>query len=413
MSTFTFIHAADLHLGSPFQSLAVKEAAIAVRFAQATRTAFTKLVDQAIARDVDFMVIAGDVYDGEWKDNSIGLFFNREVARLAKADIPVIYLRGNHDADSVVTKSVPLPDTVHQFPTNKPSTIRLDPVGVALHGQGFAERAATDNLALAYPAPVAGAFNIGVLHTSLTGRPPHDVYAPCTVSDLQSRGYDYWALGHVHEFEIVSHDPHIVFPGNLQGRSIREEGEKGALLVRVADGRIAGTERLILDEARWARLCVDIGCHEGTATIAGAVADALKPLAEAAGERLLALRIELAGSCAFRRKLIAEREFLTDEIQAACHHVHPDAWLEKLVIAVVEPDGRGVGAGADRSIDLEAMLADITCDADVHHDVDAIVEAIASKLPGGIAAGNAPLGDPDELLSEARDLLLSHADARA
>ncbi|MEN3791274.1 DNA repair exonuclease [Fulvimarina sp. MAC3] len=413
MSSFTFIHAADLHLGSPFQSLAVKDATIAARFAQATRGAFVKLVDEAIKRKVNLLVIAGDVYDGEWKDNSVGLFFNRELARLAKADIPVVFLRGNHDAESVVTKSVPLPASVQQFPTNKPATIRFDEFGVALHGQGFAERAAQENLALAYPAPVSGLFNIGVLHTSLTGRPPHDVYAPCTADDLRNRGYDYWALGHVHEFEVVSEYPHIVFPGNLQGRSIRETGAKGAVLVAVEDGRIRDVERLVFDEARWAHLAVDVSDHEEPGTIANAVAASFEAEAEAAGERLLAFRIELTGSCAFRRRLIANREMLADDIQAACHHHHPDAWLEKLAVSVSDPTAEELRPAIDRSIDIEAMVTDVLGEAERREDAEEIVRQICAKLPGGIGSGETPLGGPDDLMAEARDLLLTRAEIEA
>ena len=255
MSSFSFIHAADLHLGSPFQGLAMKDAAVAEMFMEASRRAFTALVDQAIERNVDFLLVAGDVYDGDWKDNKIGLFFNREVARLDRAGIPVFLLKGNHDAESVITKTITLPPNVSEFPVNKPGTFTLDHLKVALHGQGFAERSATENLALAYPPPQPGWFNIGVLHTSLTGREPHAPYAPCSVEDLRSRGYDYWALGHVHDYEVVSDNPPIIFPGNLQGRSVREQGAKGAVLVSVEDGTVTH-ERMITDSASFAQKSV-------------------------------------------------------------------------------------------------------------------------------------------------------------
>src|SRR5665213_170591 len=108
---FSFLHAADLHLGSPFTGLALKDEGLAKQFVTASRDAFSDLVTRAIEAKVAFVVIAGDVYDGEWKDTSIGLFFNREVARLERAGIPTFLLRGNHDAESIVTKSVTLPDS--------------------------------------------------------------------------------------------------------------------------------------------------------------------------------------------------------------------------------------------------------------------------------------------------------------
>jgi DNA repair protein SbcD/Mre11 len=268
LSSFRFLHAADLHLGSPFAGLAVKDAQVAEQFARATRDAFSSLVTQAIERAVAFVVIAGDVYDGEWRDNSIGLFFNREVARLDRAGIPVVLVKGNHDADSVVTRSITMPDSVRQFDSRKPSTVLLDVARVALHGQSFADRAAPDNLALAYPDPVPGHFNIGVLHTSLDGQSaPCRPTRPCSVADLKSRGYDYWALGHVHEYELVAEDPHIVFPGNIQGRSIRETGAKGSVLVSVDEGRVTGLERVFVDQARFARVEVDITACDSMAEI--------------------------------------------------------------------------------------------------------------------------------------------------
>ena len=142
-------------------------------------------------------------------------------------------MKGNHDAASVVTKTIPLPANVTEFPTNRAKTHRIEELKVALHGRSFQDRSANENYALTYPDPVPGFFNIGVLHTSCDGRPPHAPYAPCSVQELAARGYQYWALGHVHIHEFVCRDPWIVYPGNLQGRSVRECGPKGALLVDV------------------------------------------------------------------------------------------------------------------------------------------------------------------------------------
>jgi DNA repair exonuclease SbcCD nuclease subunit len=175
---FTFLHAADLHLGSPLIGLSLKDPEVARRFAAASREAFSDLVTQAIAANVAFVIVAGDVYDGEWRDTSIGLFFNRQVARLDRAGIPVFLLKGNHDAESVVTKTISLPDSVSQFPTSRPGTFRIEDLKVALHGRGFPDRAVPENYALGYPDPVPGWVNIGVLHTSCDGRPGHAVYAP-------------------------------------------------------------------------------------------------------------------------------------------------------------------------------------------------------------------------------------------
>lgn len=196
--TFSFIHAADLHLGSPLVGIAARDPELAARLATASREAFTALVNQAIAHRVSFLIVAGDIYDGEWKDTSIGLFFNRQVSRLIREGILVYTLRGNHDAVSVVTQSVRLPEGVFEFPSRSADTVLLDDLKVAIHGRSFSNRAVSENFATSYPAARVGWFNIGVLHTSCNGRPGHDPYAPCSLEDLVSKGYQYWALGHIH-----------------------------------------------------------------------------------------------------------------------------------------------------------------------------------------------------------------------
>ncbi|CDN47370.1 metallophosphoesterase family protein [Neorhizobium galegae] len=410
MTSFRFIHAADLHLGSPFQGLALKDAAIAELFIEASRRAFSGLVDQAVERKVDFFIVAGDVYDGDWKDNKIGLFFNREVARLERAGIPVFLLKGNHDAESVITKTITLPKNVSEFPVNKPGSFKLDHLKVALHGQGFAERSAVDNLALAYPKPEAGWFNIGVLHTSLTGREPHAPYAPCSVEDLRSRGYDYWALGHVHDFEIVAEDPLVVFPGNLQGRSIREQGAKGAVLVTVEDSRITH-ERIITDSARFAELVVAVEPDDNIPAILRRIENALEDVVERMEGRPLALRIRLTGKSRFRNEVMARAEDFRDEVQAACHRSHQDIWLEKLELRL-EPATNGTSVATDM-LGLEGLIPMGGFAPELLADANAKIAEITARLPGGIGAGDLALGDDAEaLLAEARDLLLSRA-ARA
>ncbi len=406
MSSFRFIHAADLHLGSPFQGLALKDATVAEMFIEASRKAFSALIDQALERQVDFFIVAGDVYDGDWKDNKIGLFFNREVARLERADIPVFLLKGNHDAESVITRTITLPKNVSDFPVNKPGSFRLPHLKVALHGQGFAERSAAENLALAYPKPEPGWFNIGVLHTSLTGREPHAPYAPCSVDDLRSRGYDYWALGHVHDFEIVAQDPLIVFPGNLQGRSIREQGAKGAVLVTVEDGTVTH-ERVITDSARFAELTVSVEPEDALPVILRRLEEALDEVAETMEGRPLALRVRLVGKSAFRNEFMARARDLRDEVQAACHRSHQDIWLEKLDLgleSVATSDGASNALGLDGLLPLSDFSPELVAEA------EARMAEIMARLPGGLGAGELALGaDAATLLAEARDLILSRA----
>jgi DNA repair protein SbcD/Mre11 len=245
-----------------------------------------------------------------------------------------------------------------------------------------------------------------VLHTSLTGRPPHANYAPCSVDDLKARGYDYWALGHVHDHEIVANDPPIVFPGNLQGRNIRESGEKGAVLVSVEDGRVASIDRLVVDQARWQQVRVDVSQAETMPALLRLVEDALASSCDDVAGRLTALRVMLTGASALRPQVLMGRAELVDEIQAACHRIDPDVWLEKLDLRV-GPIERPVAVDeGDARVDLQPLVHDpALVDA-----AEAALRDVLAKLPAASGSGEAPLGaSVDELLAEARDVLLARS----
>jgi exonuclease SbcD len=242
-----FIHAADIHLDSPLTGLSAYADAPVEMLRTATRDAFSKLVNEAIEQAVDFMVIAGDLYDGTWKDHNTGIYFCKEMGHLKKAGIPVYLLFGNHDAESEMTKKLQLPDNVFAFDTRKPNTFRLDDLKVALHGRSFKEKETLENLVTGYPAPVPGMFNIGVLHTALEGNAAHATYAPCSLDELHAKGYDYWALGHVHDYQLWKGGSTVVFPGNLQGRHIRETGPRGAVMVTADEQGIQDIQRLFVD----------------------------------------------------------------------------------------------------------------------------------------------------------------------
>jgi DNA repair protein SbcD/Mre11 len=406
---FTFLRAADLHLGSPFYGLALRDEEVARRFAKASRDAFSDLVSRAIEANIAFVVIAGDLYDGDWKDTSIGLFFNREVARLDRAGIRVFVLKGNHDAESVVTRAISLPENVFQFPT-KTKTFRIEELEVALHGRSLPHRAVTENYVLDYPDPVPGWFNVGVLHTSCDGRPGHATYAPCTVPQLKTLGYQYWALGHVHEFEELAWDPWIVFPGNLQGRNIRECGPKGAVLVDVTDGHVAGVRRLIVDHARWAVVTVKFDGISDEAEALQKIEDQILPAAVDAGGRLLAIRVRLEGAAALHRSLKADPRRFSDEVQAVANRCAEDVWLESLRINTLEPPTLVALDDAIASLDLNASLTALQADPDLRASATALLAEITTKLPRGLHTGDAPLADDlDSLLDDARAMVIGRA----
>lgn len=330
---FRFLHAADLHLDSPLRGLDAHDGAPVNILRSAMRGALINLVDLAIAERVDFLVIAGDVYDGDWKDHSTGLFFRKQMHRLQEQAIPVYLISGNHDAASVISRKLTLPDNVHSFSTRQAESKRVDGLPVAIHGRGFPHRAVPENLAREYPDATAGLFNLGLLHTSLTGREGHDTYAPCTVDDLVSRGYDYWALGHIHQPEIVLQDPWIVFSGNTQGRTVRETGPRGCRLVTVDDSRqVRSVEWHSLDVIRWQILRVDLGGltdeHQAWERIGSSLRNSL---ADAEG-RLMATRMELTGATELHHSIVRDWPRWRAEISARADELGSEAvWLEKVI----------------------------------------------------------------------------------
>jgi hypothetical protein len=337
MSSFRFLHAADIHLDSPLYGLSRYEGLPDAEIRGATRAAFDNLVQHAIDEAVDFVVISGDLFDGDWKDMGTGLYFARAMGRLDHAGIPVFLLAGNHDAASVLTRSVPWPSNVRLFGTKKPQTHLLPDIRVAISGQSFATSAVTDNLGRAYPDAAPHHFNIGVLHTALAGRQGHAAYAPCSIDDLKSKQYDYWALGHVHEHEIVCEDPYVVFPGNTQGRSIRETGAKGAVIVAVDDLQVTSIDRVELDVLRWVRLeldCTDQSAEDVPNLLRAALTASWQH--NSAGLPLVA-RIILVGMTDNAGAMHDRAATLRDDARAIASGVSPDLFIEKVRIEVGTP----------------------------------------------------------------------------
>lgn len=361
-----FIHTADIHLDSPLSGLAAYKDAPADLLRTVTRDAFTRLVDEAIEEAVDFMVIAGDLYDGSWKDYNTGHFFCREMGRLNKAGIPVYLLFGNHDADNEMTKKLTLPPNVHQFETRKAHTFLIEALKVALHGRSYKEAATVDNLATGYPAPVAGWLNIGVLHTALEGYAAHANYAPCSLAELSAKGYDYWALGHVHEHAILLKDPWVVFPGNLQGRHIRETGARGAILVTADVSGIQSVERLLVDALRWHVVAVDASEANTLQDVVRLVGRAFERLIIETPEKIyLSVRVNITGKTAAHGELFGLETQLREEIlgQAAGQGIDR-LWVEKVRIETETlTDAVHLVARSDAIADLQKFLDEAPADA--------------------------------------------------
>jgi len=355
VSLFRFLHAADIHLDSPLQGLERYPDAPVEAVRGAPRRAFDALIDLALEERVAFVLLAGDLYDGDWKDYNTGLFFVARMRRLADAGIPVHLVSGNHDAASQITRRLSLPPNVHLYDPRRPETCEIPDLDVAIHGQSFASRRVSEDLSAAFPQADPGRFEIGLLHTALDGRPGHAAYAPCTVEGLRAKGYAYWALGHVHRGEEVSRDPWIVFPGNLQGRHARETGGKGATLVTVEHGHVVEVAHRDLDVVRWARIELDLAAIDHPDDALAHVRDALVAASAEAEGRLLAARIVLAGATSAHAALVREPARWLHECRSmASAMAEPGVWLERLELAT-RPRG-ALGRVLERDDALGGLL---------------------------------------------------------
>lgn len=413
MATFRFLHCADLHIDSPLRGLdSTDPDAPADRIRGATREAFANLVDYALAQQVAFVLAAGDLYDGDWTDWRTGQFLMAQVGRLSRAGIPFIAIRGNHDAENIITRRLTLPEPARLLRANRPETIHLPDLDVCIHGQSFRSREVTENLAKDYPAPIAGRLNIGLLHTSVNGREGHASYAPCTLDQLRDHAYDYWALGHVHTREVLHRDPWIIFPGNTQGRHVRETAAKGATLVTVRDGAITGAEPVIFDTIRWAQLEVDLTDADTEERALSLARARMTEAVQAAEGKLLAARIILHGACAAHDLLSRDHGATSEKIRAeAMALAGAEAiWIESVAgrttspRTAAEPPGLLVNAvhEADPAL-LEETVAKYC--REMLDRASGLREHLPEDHPAIQLARNGAL--PEALIERARALLLA------
>ena len=411
---FKFIHAADIHLDSALRGLLRYEGAPVDEIRNATRRAFDNLIELAMNEEVDFVLLAGDLYDGDWKDYNTGLYFIERMGRLREAGIRIFIVAGNHDAASQITKHLRLPDNVKMFATGSPERVVLENLSVAIHGQGFANRAVTEDLSQAYPQGDPQLFNIGLLHTCLDGKPGHEPYAPCTVDGLRSKGYQYWALGHVHKREEVSRDPWIVFPGNTQGRHIRETGPKGCTLVTVDNGEVAQVEHRDLDVLRWSLCEIDITGSETVDDVYDLVREVLEQTIDSTEGRPIAARLVLQGACAAHSRLHAELEHWTQEYRALATVLGgAGIWLEKVSFKTQPSISGDIFLARDDALGgLLRSIRDMELNDSALAELANEVSGLRQKLPAEILTGEDRFdpSDPQQLqvvLEDIKELLVN------
>ncbi|MFX3624153.1 MAG: exonuclease SbcCD subunit D [Ectobacillus sp.] len=241
MKSLTFIHAADLHLDSPFKGMeASVPSALFERMKESTFRSFARIIDKAIQERVDFVVISGDLYDAEMRSLRAQVFVREQMRRLHAYNIPAYIIHGNHDHVGGSWAAIEFPDNVHAFlqPYVEAKPYYRDGELLAyLYGFSYHQKAVMDNMTSQYNKAGDAPFHIGLLHGSMDGSNEHSRYAPFQLKELQEKGFDYWALGHIHKRSVLSENPPIIYPGNIQGRHRKETGEKGCYLVELGTGK--------------------------------------------------------------------------------------------------------------------------------------------------------------------------------
>ncbi|SDO16258.1 DNA repair exonuclease SbcCD nuclease subunit [Psychrobacillus sp. OK028] len=259
MARIRFLHVADLHLDSPFKGISSIPKSRWKDIRESTFQAFQNMINYAVESKPDFVLIVGDIYDGENRSLRAQHLFQKGMEALHVENIPVFICHGNHDHLSGNWVRFQLPSNVHVFGDKvETKTLQINEEKVHITGFSYRERHILEPMHSHYPFAKPNEIYIGMLHGSLEGNSEHDVYAPFRKSDLLEKGYQYWALGHIHKRQIIHSDPPIVYPGNTQSRHRNESGLKGfyevSLLGNQAELQFVPSAAFIYDE-----LTIDCG----------------------------------------------------------------------------------------------------------------------------------------------------------
>ena len=366
------LHTADIHLDSPLRSLALRDPDLKHQVQTATRLAFARIVDTAIAERVSALLIAGDLFDGSERSARTAAYLTGQLDRLRESKIRVFYIKGNHDAENPLTGELSLPDNVHIF-DGRGGKVQLSD-DIWIHGVSFANHHAPESLIPKFHAPVSGAINIAMLHTSLAGAAGHDPYAPCTVNDLAAAGFDYWALGHIHRRQVHAQTPWIVMPGTPQGRDIGEPGAKTATLLTIGQTIEIAEVRTSLVE--FLNLTVDASQAETEDSLRSLLRQLLRKTATSLTSDSGVVRISLTGSTPLRWRIRRDEDVWKE---AASQYARETGclWLDKLVLNLSDVTETGSSA----TDELAAIMAAIRKEPGFIDTSRAELETILTELP--------------------------------
>lgn len=324
-----FIHVADVHLDSQTIGLKNFYGQSPLSIPELVQKAFVSLIDLAIEQSVDFIIIAGDLFDCNWKDYAIGLFFINQIQRL---NCPIYYIRGNHDSENRLLKSLPYPNHFYLFESEKPQTIINEGLKIAVHGQSYGHYHIQEDLTVEYPSALKGYFNIGILHTSGSKKNGELPYAPYDEYSLKSKNYDYWALGHLHQNQIVTTSPFIIYSGSIQGRQVKELGVKGCYLITVEDQEVKKIDFCPLSTAIWQKKEINLTEVRHLSSLKIVFLQLLDALLKETKEPILILRLIFNGENRLEKSISAHlEEWMHTFYCWIAEHTTRKVYLERLV----------------------------------------------------------------------------------
>jgi DNA repair exonuclease SbcCD nuclease subunit len=340
MEPLRFVHAADLHLDSPFRGIGNASAALKEQLQAATLGALRCVVDHTIESKADFLIIAGDIYDSKDRNLRALVSFRKEMERLAERNIPAFIVHGNHDPLNGWGSGFQLPPNVITFGghTDTEPFIRRGREVAHITGVSYMRERVTDNLASSFKPADGTPYSIAVLHANVGHQTGHADYAPAAVADLKDAGFNYWALGHVHTRSVLASEPAmIVYPGNTQGRNPRETGPRGCYQVDVdAYGR-AHLEFVDTSVARWVHCELSISTLGGMDQLVDLMLDKARTEA-AAFNGPTVVRCTIRGNGVLHHDL--QRDAMHEE-------------LAEILASVAVPESVRIATGPE--LDLEAL----------------------------------------------------------
>jgi DNA repair exonuclease SbcCD nuclease subunit len=411
MSSFRFIHCSDLHIDSLFKGLRSAEPELAKRLRASTYQAFQNIVDLAITEKVDAVVIAGDIYDGADKSLQAQFKFLSALQKLSDAGIPSFLAHGNHDPLDSRFATLKWPDRVTVFSGKEVEchTLQRDGKPLArIHGISYSTRDVKKNLSLQFKRQSDDGFAIGVLHTNVGGNPDHGDYAPCSIDDLVAGRMDYWALGHIHRYQVLREsDPAIVYSGNTQARHKNETGVKGCCLVTLHPEAAPEIEFIPVDSVRFAYESLGLSSVGNLEQAIQVIQSRCEAISSSAGERDALIHLTLTGRTEVHEELrqASNVDDLNDRIQSDFEGRTPSTWVHLTVKTQGTYDVEGLKQGNDFIADLLALYDQ----AEKEEGTEALKQALSplcEKWAGSKYLEALSQNDIQDLLLQARNLTL-------